>query len=194
MRYGLQICTIMFAMNRGMDYWVSYSICSPSSPQIKSKSMKKYWSQTTASTSRELAAITYNYFGPLQRFSSSSCMGKSDFNRWALSSTRTRRVKKLTNFFKMRNHLPNVFQCFILKNLYCAIMFGFRRSGHICKYKTVAIKCYMKETQAVNDYCVYCTTPLTCATLWYASQCSLEIILILPHPQIIPHHTFCKYL
>ena len=24
----------------------------------------------------------------------------------------------------------NVFQCFILKNLYCAFMFGFHRSGH----------------------------------------------------------------
>ena len=32
----------------------------------------------------------------------------------------------------MCNYLPNIFQCFILKNLHCAITFGFWRSGHIC--------------------------------------------------------------
>ena len=31
---------------------------------------------------------------------------------------------KFTDFFKIHNYLPNVFQFFILKNLYCAIMFG----------------------------------------------------------------------
>jgi len=38
------------------------------------------------------------------------------------------------DFIKIRNYLPNVFQCFILKNLYCAIMFSFCRSSHIWKY------------------------------------------------------------
>jgi len=56
---------------------------------------------------------------------------KAPFLYATLLSPRTRRLKKLTNFFKIRNYLPNVFQCFILKNLYCAIVFGFRRSGHI---------------------------------------------------------------
>ena len=74
----LDICTIVFAMNWGMDNWVSYSFYSPVSPRTKSKSMKKYQSRATASTSHEQTARTYNSFGALQsnRFSSSSCLGK----------------------------------------------------------------------------------------------------------------------
>ena len=56
----------MFAMNWGMDYWVSYSFYCPASPQTKSKSMKKHRSRTTVSTSREQTAITHNSLGALQ--------------------------------------------------------------------------------------------------------------------------------
>ena len=104
----------------------------PSSPQTKSKTIKKHRLQTTALTSRELTAITYNSFGTLQSnkdFLSSSCLGnkmKPGFNCWPLPSPRTRHVRKLTDFFKIC--LPNVFQCFILK---IHITFSFRRSSHI---------------------------------------------------------------
>jgi len=46
----------------------------------------------------------------------------------------TKRSYTYRFFFKICNYLPNVFQCFVLKNLYCAIMFGFYRSSHICDH------------------------------------------------------------
>ena len=124
----------MFAMNWGMDYWVSYFFYSLASPQTKSNSMKKYRSQMTDLMSHEQMAITYNSLGALPP-NKLLLLGRirwyPGFNRWPLPLLRTRRVKKLMDFFKIRNYLCNVFQCFTLKNLYCAIMFGFHRSGHI---------------------------------------------------------------
>jgi len=64
--YRLNICTILFTMNGGMNYWVSHSFYSTALPQTKLKSMKKHRSQTTTSMSCELTAITYNFFGALQ--------------------------------------------------------------------------------------------------------------------------------
>ena len=43
-----------------------YSFYYPASPQTKLKSMKKHRSRTTAPTSREQTAITYNFLGALQ--------------------------------------------------------------------------------------------------------------------------------
>ena len=39
--YRLEICTIVFAMNRAKDYWVMYSFYSPTSSQTKSKPFKQ---------------------------------------------------------------------------------------------------------------------------------------------------------
>ena len=58
--------TIMLAMKWGMDYWVSYFLYCPLSPQMKLKPSKKHWSRTNVSMWRELTAITYNSFGALQ--------------------------------------------------------------------------------------------------------------------------------
>jgi len=117
-----------------MDYWVS--LYSPASLQAKSKSMKKHLLQTIASTSRALTAITYYSFGALQLNKQKLLLlgwirCNPDFNCWPLPSPRIRHVKKLLIFFfKICNYLPNVFQFFMQKNVYCTIMFGFRRSGY----------------------------------------------------------------
>ena len=90
-------------MNWGMDHWVSYSFYRPASPQTKSKSMKKHWSRTTVSTSREQTAITYNSLGALQPnkdFRALLARLYPVFNRWPLPSPRTRWVKKWTDFFQ----------------------------------------------------------------------------------------------
>ena len=118
-----------------MNYWVNYSFYSLSSPQTKLKFMKKHWSWTTTSTSHEQMTIMYNSFGVLQS-NKLLLLGQirwyPGFNHWLFPSPRKGWVKKLTDFFKICNHLPNVFYCFKLKNLYCgAIMFGFHRSGQI---------------------------------------------------------------
>jgi len=82
------------------------------------KSMKKHWLRTTASTSREQTAITYNSLGSLQPnkdFRAPLAWVNTmipRFNRWPLPSPRTRQVKKLTDFFQKTY---NVFQCFMLK-------------------------------------------------------------------------------
>ena len=50
------------------------------------------------------------------------------FNHWPFPSPRAGLVKKLTDFFlSITQSLLFVYQRFILKNLYCAIMFGFHR-------------------------------------------------------------------
>ena len=72
----LEIYTILYTMNSEMDCWVSYFLYIPSSPQTKSKPMKKHRLRTTALTSHELMAIAYNSFGALQRFPNSSGLGK----------------------------------------------------------------------------------------------------------------------
>ena len=136
--HRLKICTIVFAINWGIEYlFLLYSL---SSPQTKSKSMKKYRLWTTASTSCELMAITYNSFSTLHMQTmifELLLLGwirwHSGFNCWSIFSLWTRHVKKLTDFSQNTHFLPNVFHCFILKNLYCTIMLSFRRSGHISK-------------------------------------------------------------
>ena len=86
--------------------WVSYSFYSLSSPQTKLKSMKKHRAWTTALTSCELTAIIYNFLGPLQSnrdFRAPLAWAirwYPGFNHWPLPSSRTRRVKNLTDFFK----------------------------------------------------------------------------------------------
>ena len=99
--HRLKICTIVFAMNWGMDYWVSYSFYSPASPQTRSKFIKKHWSWVTASTSREQTAKSYNSFGALQsnRFSSS---GECDYTQVLTvgpSFTKNKMCKEVNRFF-----------------------------------------------------------------------------------------------
>ena len=125
--------------------WVSYSFYSLSSPQTKLKSMKKHRAWTTALTSCELTAIIYNFLGPLQSnrdFRAPLAWAirwYPGFNHWPLPSSRTRRVKNLMDFFKMRSYLPNVFTVYWkICTLYCTIVYGFYWSGHI--YKWVGIK------------------------------------------------------
>ena len=53
------------------------------------------------------------------------------FNCWAPLFTKNKAHKEVMDFFKLCNYIPNLFQCSILKNLYCAIiMFGFCRFSH----------------------------------------------------------------
>ena len=125
-RQGLELFTIMFTMNCGMDYWVIYSFYCPASPQTKSKSMKKHRSRMTASTSREQMAITYNSLSALQPnkdfrppFAWANTMIPR-FNHWPLPSPRTRRVKKLTDSFKKCNFTQCVSMLYT-ENLYCTI-------------------------------------------------------------------------
>jgi len=79
-----------------MDYWVSYPFYCPTSPQTKSKSMKKRQSQATTLTSCEQTALTYNSFDALQPNKDFQAplawanMMIPVFNRWPLSSPRTR--------------------------------------------------------------------------------------------------------
>ena len=77
------------------------------------------------------------------------------------------------DFFKIRNYLSNVFQCFILKNLYCAIMFSFRRSGHI--QGDSAYCCKNK-----NDYLFQALSP---------SIHQLEILQPVHLQPLCPHHS-----
>ena len=103
--HRLEICTIVFAMNCGMDYWVSYSFYSPASSQKELKSMKKYRWWVTALMSLEQTAITYNSFGVLQsnKDFQAPLLGQirwyQGFNCWQLPLPRTRRVKSLRIFF-----------------------------------------------------------------------------------------------
>jgi len=85
----------------------------------KSKSMKKHQSRTTALTSREQTTITYHNLQFLGCTATKSfellLLGQirwyPGFNHWPLPSLRTRRVKKLMDFFQKKcNYLPNVFQ------------------------------------------------------------------------------------
>ena len=66
----------------------------------KSKSMKKYRSRTTASTSREQTTITYNSLCTAKIFELGQIRWYPGFNCWLLSSPRPRRVKKWTIFFQ----------------------------------------------------------------------------------------------
>ena len=69
------------------------------------KSMKKHWLWATASTSRELTAITYNslmYCNQAKIFNLlllRKIRWYPGFNRWFLPSPRTKGVKKLRFFF-----------------------------------------------------------------------------------------------
>jgi len=104
--HRLEICTIVFAMNCGMDYWVSYSFYSPASSQKKLKSMKKHGWWVTALMSLEQTAITYNSFGVLQSNKDfrAPLLGQirwyQGFNCWQLPLPRTMRVKSLRIFFQ----------------------------------------------------------------------------------------------
>jgi len=110
-----------------MDYWVSYSFYCPASHQTKSKSMKKHRSRATALVSHSNGHnLQFLWCTAIKDFLALVWVNKMipRFNCWSLPSPRVRRLKKFTDFFKIHNYLPNVFQFFILKNLYCAIMFG----------------------------------------------------------------------
>ena len=136
MIHRLKIYTIVLAMNYGMDYLVSYSLYSFASPQTKPKSIKKHQSRATASTLREQMAITYNSFGALQlnKIFELLLLGQirwyPGFNRCPLPSPRTRHVKSL-RIFSNAQLFTRCISMLILKNLYCAIIFGFRRSSQI---------------------------------------------------------------
>jgi len=103
--YRLKICAIVFAMSWGMDYWVSCSIYSPSSPQTKSKSMKKHLSRTTASMSHKLMAITCNSSGALQSNKDFQLLLLGQirwypaFKYWPLSSSPKNKARKEANGF-----------------------------------------------------------------------------------------------
>jgi len=137
----------------------SYSICSLSSPQTKSKSMKKHRSRTTASTSHEFAAITYNSFGPLQSNNNFELLllGRiiwySGFNRWPLPSPRTMRVK---NFFQnMQLFTQCISMLYTEKSVLCYyVRFSQIRSQFVhlptCSLSWYLLLCVIKKTDLVR--------------------------------------------
>ena len=78
-------------------------------------------------------AITYNSFGALRSnkdFQASFAEANKmvpGFYPLTPSITKNKTCKEVNGIFfiKIWNYLPNVFECFILKNLFCTIMFGF---------------------------------------------------------------------
>jgi len=128
---------------------------------IKLKSMEKDQSRATILMSRELTSITYISFGALQLnkdFPQLLLLRRISwypgFIHWLLPSPRMRRRKKFRDFFWNTQYLPNVFQCFILGNLYCAIMLGFHRSGHICVITKIVIHpCYWVAPRDNKNKC-----------------------------------------
>ena len=104
-RWGLKFCTIMFAMNWGMDYWVSYFFYSLSSPQqswIPWRNIDREWPLWRHVNKRPQLTIPWERCHQTKIFEL-LLLGQirwyPSFNCWPLPSLRTRRVKKLTDFF-----------------------------------------------------------------------------------------------
>ena len=133
MKHRLEICTIVCAMNWGMDNLVSYSFYSFASSQTKSKPMRKHRSQATTLMPCEQMAIPLVHYDQTKIFEL-LLLGwirwYPGFNRWPFPSPRTRHVKKLTDFFQSTQLFTQCISMLYIENLYYAIMFGFCRSGH----------------------------------------------------------------
>jgi len=106
-------------MNKGMDYWVSFSFTHPSSLHLKTKFMKKNQLRTIVSTWCKQVPITYELFGLLQRnmifefLLSRRIRWCPGFCYHALLSLRN--VQKIYGIFStIRTYAPNVFNA-----LYC---------------------------------------------------------------------------
>ena len=102
--HRLEICTILFAMNWGMDYLVSYPLYFFASPQTESKSMKRHQLRAAALMSHEQTTITYDSFGALQTKIFELLLREQikwypGFNHWPFPSPRAELIKKLTDFF-----------------------------------------------------------------------------------------------
>ena len=141
----------MFAMNWGMDYWVSYSFNCPASPQTKSKSIKKHRLRTTVSMSGEQMAITKltirwvhcNQTKIFELFLLGRIRWYPGFNRWPLPLLRTRWVKKWTDFFKIRNYLATHAMYFTEKS----VLRYYVRFSHI--RSQILSVCYIWEHEIV---------------------------------------------
>ena len=124
MRCGLEFCTIVFVMNWGMDYWVSYIFYSLSSPKNQNP-----WRNTIANNRFDVTPTNSHNLKFLGSTATKDfellLLGRIEwypvFNRWPLPSLRTRRVKNLTQNTQL---LPNVFQCFILKILIIVVLYS----------------------------------------------------------------------
>jgi len=141
----------MFAMNWGMDYWVSYSFYYPASPKTKSKSMKKHRLRMTASTSREqMTIIPWVHCNQRKNFEL-LLLGQirwyPGFNQWLLPTLRTRLV-----IFIQKMQLF-VFQCFIQCSYW-----------KIC----IALLCLVFTDPVTYWYCVNLYTEYT---TWIIIQC-----------------------
>jgi len=66
LRYRATTFAIALTMNKGIDYWISYSFTRPSSLHLKAKFVKKDRARTIVSTWRKQAPITYESLGLLQ--------------------------------------------------------------------------------------------------------------------------------
>jgi len=110
-RYGATIFAIVLTMNKGMDYWVSFSFTHPSL-HLKAKFMKKNWSRTIVSTWRKQAPITYESSGLLQRNKDfrtpleEANMMMSRFLLLRHSFTKKETLKKFPEFFQYTNIHP----------------------------------------------------------------------------------------
>jgi len=121
LRYGNTFFAIVLTMNRGMDYWVSFSFTHPSLLHLKVKFMKKNWSCTIISTWRKQVPITYVSLGLLKQnkhFWTPLEQANKMMSRFLLlhcSFTKKETFKKFTEVFStMCKYAPTVFNA-----LYC---------------------------------------------------------------------------
>ena len=115
------VFAIVLTINKGMDYWVSFSFTHPSSLHLKAKFMKKNRSRTIVSTWRKQAPITYESLDLLQR-NKDFQTPLSRWKRWcpgfcyyALLSLRKKRSNNLRNIFNNTQICTQCSQCFILQ-------------------------------------------------------------------------------
>ena len=135
MLYRLEICTILFVMNWGIDCWGSYfstSLLPHEQRQISQRNIDGIWLLWT------ITAITFDSCTKTKIFELLLCRlipWYPVFNHLTFPSPSTRRFQAYRNFFcKMW-----LFQCLILEKLACAIVSIFHRSGNIISSDKAAL-------------------------------------------------------
>ena len=112
----LQFLPLYSPWNRGMDYWISFSITHPSSLHLKVKFMKKNWSRTIISTWCKQMPIPKIFLGLLNRnkyFPTVLEQANKVMSRFVLlapSFTKKEVLKNLWNFSTICKYAPNVFK------------------------------------------------------------------------------------